>query len=256
MIYLLSPAKTLDYESEIPSLRATQPRFLEHSSELVALMKKKTPAELEELMGISSSLAELNAERFQTWKADFSKPEARSAIFAFKGDVYQGLAVEDWEKENFAAAQQSIRILSGLYGILRPLDLMLPYRLEMGKKIANKRGANLYHFWGELLTESLNQELSSKGDAVVNLASNEYFSAIQAKGLKAPVITPVFKDWKTDQFKIISFYAKKARGMMAAWAIQNEVETPDELKDFTGGGYQFDDQLSDEASFVFTRKED
>ena len=255
MIYLLSPAKTLDCESEIPTVRATMPRFLEHSSELVGLMKKKKPAELERLMGISSKLADLNAERFRSWKADYSKKEARSAIFAFKGDVYQGLAVEEWEKDDFVAAQKSIRILSGLYGILRPLDLMLPYRLEMGKKIENDRGPNLYRFWGNLLTESLNQELKAKDDAVINLASNEYFSAVKAQDLKAPVITPVFKDWKNGKYKIISFYAKKARGMMAAWAIRNQVSTPEDLKKFKEGGYQFDSEQSDETTLVFTRKE-
>lgn len=255
MLYLLSPAKTLDCESEIPSIRATMPRFLEHSSELVGIMKKKKPAELGELMDISPKLADLNAERFRSWKADYSKKEARSAIFAFKGDVYQGLAVEEWEKEDFAAAQKSIRILSGLYGILRPLDLMLPYRLEMGKPVKNKRGPNLYRFWGSLLTDSLNQELKAKGDAVVNLASNEYFSAVKAKDLKAPVITPVFKDWKNGKYKVISFFAKKARGMMAAWAIQNKVTTPEGLKKFKGGGYKFDKELSDETTLVFTRKE-
>ncbi len=230
------------------------PRFLEHSAELVGIMKKKKPVELEALMGISSKLADLNAERFRSWKVDYSKKEARSAIFAFKGDVYQGLAVEEWEKNDFTAAQKSIRILSGLYGILRPLDLMLPYRLEMGKKIENKRGPNLYRFWGSLLTESLNQELKAKGDAVINLASNEYFSVVQPQELKAPVITPVFKDWKNGKYKIISFYAKKARGMMAAWAIKNEVTTPAGLKKFKEGGYRFDGEQSDEATLVFTRK--
>jgi len=255
MIYLLSPAKTLDYESDIPSVRATMPRFLEHSSELAGIMKKLKPADLEKLMGISSKLADLNAERFRTWKPDYTKKEARSAIFAFKGDVYQGLAVEEWGQDDFAAAQKSIRILSGLYGILRPLDLMLPYRLEMGKKVANKRGLNLYHFWGSLLTESLNKELKGENDAVINLASNEYFSSIKTKELKSPVITPVFKDWKNGKYKIISFFAKKARGMMAAWATQNKITTPAGLKKFKGGGYKFDKELSDEITLVFTRKE-
>ncbi len=255
MIYLLSPAKTLDCESEIPSIRTTKPRFLEYSAELVAIMKKKKPAELEKLMDISSNLAELNAERFRVWKADYTKKDARSAIFAFKGDVYQGLSVEDWEKEDFAKAQKSIRILSGLYGILRPLDLMLPYRLEMGKKIASERGTNLYQFWGGLLTDSLNRELKADGDAVVNLASNEYFSAIKPKDLKAPVVTPVFKDWKNGKYKVISFFAKKARGLMAAWAIKNDIANPEELKKFKGDGYKFDNKLSDETTFVFTRKQ-
>lgn len=254
MIYLLSPAKTLDCESEIPSIRATKPRFLEHSAELVDIMRKKKPAELEKLMDISPKLADLNAERFREWKADYSKKEARSAIFAFKGDVYQGLAVEEWAKEDFAAAQKSIRILSGLYGILRPLDLMLPYRLEMGKKVANKRGPNLYRFWGSLLTESLNKDLKAKGDAVINLASNEYFSAVQPKELKAPVITPVFKDWKNGKYKVISFFAKKARGTMASWAIRNQVTNPADLQKYGEDGYQFDGDQSDKSTLVFTRK--
>ena len=255
MIYLLSPAKTLDFDTEIPSLRGTMPRFLEHSAELVALMQKMSVKDLEKLMGISAKLAELNVSRFQSWKADYSKAESRQAIFAFKGGVYQGLAVEEWGKDDFAEAQKSLRILSGLYGVLRPLDLMLPYRLEMGKKVANDRGANLYHFWGNLLTESLNKELDGEKDAVINLASNEYFSAVKTKQLVSPVITPVFKDWKNGKLKVISFYAKKARGQMAAWAIQKKITSPEGLKAFTEGGYVYDRSLSDEASYVFTREE-
>ena len=255
MIYLLSPAKTLDYDSEMPSVRATMPRFLEHSAELAEIMKKMTPADLEKLMGISSKLAELNAERFDQWRTDYSKPEGRPSIFAFKGDVYQGLAVEEWKKEDFAVAQKSLRILSGLYGILRPLDLMLPYRLEMRKKITTQRGTNLYHFWGSLLTESLNKDLQGEKDAVINLASNEYFSSIKPKELKSSVITPVFKDWKNGKYKVISFYAKKARGQMAAWAIQKDISTPAGLKKFKGGGYAYDKELSDDTNWVFTRKE-
>jgi cytoplasmic iron level regulating protein YaaA (DUF328/UPF0246 family) len=254
MLYLLSPAKSLDYESEVPSVRATMPKLLDQSAKLADLLKKMKPAELGALMGISSKLAELNAERFDDWRSDYSKPEARQAILAFTGDVYQGLAVENWSKEDFAEAQKSIRILSGLYGVLRPLDLMLPYRLEMGTKLANERGSNLYQFWGSLLTDSLNKELKAKGDAVINLASNEYFSAIQAQDLKSPVITPVFKDWKNGQYKIISFYAKKARGMMASWAIQKRVSSPAGLKRFKDGGYAYDQSLSDDSKLVFTRR--
>ncbi|MFK7909791.1 MAG: peroxide stress protein YaaA [Akkermansiaceae bacterium] len=254
MLYLLSPAKTLDYDSEVPSLRATMPRFLDDSAELAGVMQKMKPAQLEKLMSISSKLAELNAERFDDWRADYSKPEGRQSILAFKGDVYQGLAVEDWQKEDFSEAQKSIRILSGLYGILRPLDLMLPYRLEMGTKLTTERGKNLYQFWSDSLTNSLNKELKAKGDAVINLASNEYFSAVQPKDLKAPIITPVFKDWKNGKYKIISFYAKKARGMMAGWAVQKKISRPSDLKRFKGGGYKFDKSLSDDTSWVFTRK--
>jgi len=255
MIYLLSPAKTLDYESEVPSLRATMPRFLEQSEELAKIMKKVKPAELEKLMGISSKLAELNADRFKSWKADYKKGEGREAILAFKGDVYQGLDVVNWDKEDFSEAQKSIRILSGLYGILRPLDLMLPYRLEMGKKVETKNGKSLYDFWGSDLTKSLNKELKGSDDAVVNLASNEYFSAVKSAELKAPVITPVFKDWKNDKYKIISFYAKKARGTMAAWAVKNKISQVADLKKFKQDGYHYDDELSDATSWVFTRKQ-
>ena len=254
MLYLLSPAKSLDYDSEVPAVRATMPRFLNHSAELARDLKKLKPAELEALMGISSKLAQLNADRFDDWREDYSKPEARQAILAFTGDVYQGLAVEEWGKEDFAEAQKSVRILSGLYGILRPLDLMLPYRLEMGTKLTNKRGPNLYHFWGSLLTDSLNKELKGANDAVINLASNEYFSSIQPKDLKSPVITPVFKDWKNGQYKIISFYAKKARGMMASWAIRKRITSPAGLKRFKEGGYAYDKSLSDDSNLVFTRK--
>lgn len=217
-------------------------------------MKHKSSADLEELMSISSKLADLNAQRFQDWKADYSEDDARAAVLAFKGDVYQGLNVEEWSKADFAEAQKSVRILSGLYGILRPLDLMLPYRLEMGTKLENKHGANLYKFWGSELTDSLNKELSGEKDAVINLASNEYFSAVKPKDLIAPVITPVFKDWKNDKYKIISFYAKKARGTMAAWAIQNKVTKPADLKKFKSDGYCYDKELSDDTSWVFTRK--
>jgi len=254
MLYLLSPAKSLDYESEAPSVRATMPRFLSHSAELAGILKKMTPSQLESLMGISDKLAKLNAERFDDWREDYSKPEARQAILAFTGDVYQGLAVDQWGKEDFSEAQKSIRILSGLYGILRPLDLMLPYRLEMGTKLSNERGSNLYHFWGSLLTDSLNKELKGSDDAVINLASNEYFSSVQAKDLKSPVITPVFKDWKNGQYKIISFYAKKARGMMASWAVRKRISSPAGLKRFKEGGYTFDKSLSDDSNWVFTRK--
>ncbi|NWK56789.1 peroxide stress protein YaaA [Verrucomicrobiaceae bacterium N1E253] len=255
MIYLLSPAKTLDYDSDVPSLRGTMPRFLDHSEQLVEVMRTMSAEDLQSLMGISPKLAEVNVERFASWKPDYSKAESRQAILAFKGGVYQGLAVEAWAKEDFAEAQKSLRILSGLYGVLRPLDLMLPYRLEMGKKVATERGANLYRFWGDLLTQSLNKELKGPDDAIVNLASNEYFSALQPKDLKAPVLTPVFKDWKNGKLKVISFYAKKARGQMAAWAICKKLTTPDELKAFTGGGYAYDASLSDASSFVFTRGE-
>jgi len=257
LIYLLSPAKTLDFESDVPNLpkfSQSMPRFLNDSESLVKVMKEMSAQDLESMMGVSTKLAELNVERFQNWKSDYSSPEARQAILAFKGGVYQGLAVDEWSDEDFEEAQTSLRILSGLYGVLRPLDLMLAYRLEMGKKVTTDRGGNLYKFWGSLLTESLNEELGGRGDAVINLASNEYFKAVKTKELNAPVITPAFKDWKNDKLKVISFYAKKARGQMAAWAIQNRIHTPEELREFSGGGYCFDASLSDEVTYTFTRK--
>lgn len=218
------------------------------------MMKTKSSADLESLMGISSKLADLNTERFAAWKVDYSEDEGRAAALAFKGDVYQGLDVDSWGKKDFTEAQKRIRILSGLYGILRPLDLMLPYRLEMGTKLENAHGKNLYKFWGSKLTDSLNEELEGDNDAIINLASNEYYSAVQPKNLKSPVITPVFKDWKNDKYKIISFYAKKARGQMAAWAIKNKIKNPADLKNFDVAGYGFDTSLSDAGSWVFTRK--
>jgi len=255
LIYLLSPAKTQDYNSDIVSLRATMPRFLEHSAELVGLMKQLSSGDLQKLMGVSEKLAELNVARFQAWTADYGKSEARQAILAFKGGVYQGLAVEEWSEDDFAEAQKCLRILSGLYGVLRPLDLMMPYRLEMGKKVNNQRGANLYKFWGSLLTDSLNREFKGSENTAINLASNEYFSAIKPKELNAPIITPVFKDWKNGQYKVISFFAKKSRGQMAAWAIQKKIKTPGGLKQFKWGGYAFSKELSDADTFVFLRKQ-
>jgi len=254
---LLSPAKTLDFESEMPELPSSMPRFLEESASLVEVMKKMSVQDLEVLMGISTKLAELNAERFRNWKMNYLEPEARPAIWAFKGGVYQGLAVEEWKDEGFEAAQKSLRILSGLYGVLRPLDLILPYRLEMGKKVTTERGSNLYQFWGTRLTESLNEDLrgdlNENDNALINLASNEYFKAIRTENLNAPVITPVFKDWKNGKLKVVSVYAKKARGQMAAWAIQNRLNSPESLKAFAGGGYQYDAALSSETTYTFTR---
>jgi len=254
MIYLLSPAKTLDFDSELPTLPATKPRFLAHSSELAGIMKKMPPGELEKLMGISPKLATLNAARFRAWKPDYTRKESRQAVFVFKGGVYQGLTVEQWEKPDFAEAQKSLRILSGLYGVLRPLDMILPYRLEMGKKVATSRGETLYQFWGSLLTDSLNKDLRGKGAAVVNLASREYFTAVKKNELTAPVVTPVFKDWKNGNYKVISFFAKKARGQMAAWAIRERLTDPEDLKNFTGGGYAFDRDTSTADTWTLLRR--
>ncbi|MFT6864558.1 MAG: cytoplasmic iron level regulating protein YaaA (DUF328/UPF0246 family) [Akkermansiaceae bacterium] len=257
MIVLLSPAKSLDYESPLLTKRATKPRFIDDSAELILLLRRLSEGQVGELMSISEKLAQLNHERFASWEADFTKENARAAILAFTGDVYQGMALADWSKEDFETAQKRVRILSGLYGVLRPLDLMQPYRLEMGTKLATGRGKNLYEFWGHSLTKSLNADLKKSGsDRVVNLASNEYFSAVKKKELDGKLLTPVFKDEKNGTYKIISFYAKKARGMMADFIVRKGVTDPTELRKFKTAGYRFSKKDSDDATLVFLRKED
>ncbi len=257
MLFLLSPAKTLDYDSPLPAVTATKPRFLNHSAELIEQLQDFSEADIEKLMKISPKLSALNAQRFQQWgQRHNTSTGARPCLFAFKGDVYQGLDAYSLSSADIQKAQQSLRILSGLYGILKPLDFMHPYRLEMGTRLENARGKNLYEFWGEIPTESLNQELEKESNpAVINLASNEYFSVIDEQALKAPVITPVFKDWKNDKYKIISFHAKKARGLMAAWAIQNDIQTPEGFQDFSEAGYRYSPKDSTETTLTFLRKQ-
>ena len=256
MIVLLSPAKSLDYESPLLSKRATKPRFVEDSAELISKLRGLSVGEVGKLMSISKKLAQLNHDRFASWEKEFTKDNARAAILAFTGDVYQGMELKDWSADDFARAQERVRILSGLYGVLRPLDLMQPYRLEMGTKFATERGKNLYEFWGESLTKSLNGDLKKSGsDFVVNLASNEYFSAVKKKELSGELVTPVFKDEKNGKYKIISFYAKKARGMMADYIVRNDIMDPGALQRFKTAGYKFSKGDSDEGSLVFLRKE-
>lgn len=261
MFILLSPAKTLDYEAPATVETHSQPRFLEHSAELTDVLKQYSPEEVGALMKISPALAQLNAERFYNWQLPITSEHAKQAVLAFKGDVYQGLAAESLTDEQLAFAQQHVRILSGLYGILKPLDLMLPYRLEMGTKLKNARGKDLYEFWGNRLTESLNQELAASGsEVVINLASNEYFKAIKPKQLKAELVTPVFKDEKNGQYKIISFYAKKARGLMARWLIENSLNIAkhadiEQIKGFAVAGYRYSEEDSKNNELVFKRAE-
>ncbi|MFT4636817.1 MAG: cytoplasmic iron level regulating protein YaaA (DUF328/UPF0246 family) [Verrucomicrobiales bacterium] len=256
MIAILSPAKTLDYSSQSLVSRKTMPAFLKDSEELIAVARMLSKKELGRLMGISEKLAELNHERFQSWIAPFPKGEAKQALLAFKGDVYQGFEFDLFEKKDWDFAQEHLRILSGLYGLLRPLDLMLPYRLEMGTKLGTKRGKDLYTFWGASLTEALNAALKKQGDDVlVNLASNEYFGAVRPKALKGQIITPVFKDTKKGKVKIISFFAKRARGMMADFIIRNGLSKVEDLKAFNVADYAFEAALSSEDTFVFTRGE-
>lgn len=253
MLMVVSPAKKLDYDSDLPTDQYTQPRFLEDARELIDRLKELEPHEVSNLMGISEQLGELNAQRYQQWHTPFTPDNARPAVLAFHGDVYQGLGAHRFSEGDFDFAQQHLRILSGLYGVLRPLDLMQPYRLEMGTKFQNPRGRDLYEFWRDRITESLNAELAADDGVLLNLASNEYFKAIDKKKLNARVITPQFKDWKNGQYKMVSFYAKKARGMMAAYVIQNRISDPDQAKRFDTDGYEFNEELSQGDNWVFTR---
>lgn len=256
MLLVVSPAKNLDYESPLATDTYTQPSLLEHSQSLIDTCVKLTPAEIASLMSISDKLAGLNAARFAQWQQPFTPDNARPAVLAFNGDVYGGLDAKTFSEEDFAFAQEHMRILSGLYGLLKPLDLMQAYRLEMGTKLENSKGKNLYEFWEHIITDALNKALAAQGDDVlINLASNEYFKAVKKKKLAANVITPAFKDWKNGQYKMISFYAKKARGLMARYIIQNRLTGVEQLKGFDLGGYQYSEEFSKGNDWVFTRKE-
>lgn len=256
MLVVLSPAKTLDYESDYPPVRATRPRMLDDSARLIDRLRELSPAEIASLMKVSDNIAHLNAERFATWSRPFNKDNARPAIFAFKGDVYTGLDAAGFDSEALQSAQKHLRILSGLYGLLRPLDLMQPYRLEMGTRLENEDGNNLYEFWGDRITALLENDLREQGaETLVNLASNEYFKAVKPGKLGARVVSPVFQDEKNGKYKVISFYAKKARGMMAAWIVRNEPRSPEALAAFNDGGYRFDEKDSTPDKPVFKRAE-
>lgn len=252
MKIVISPAKSLNYETPLPTERHTTPKFLKDSRNIHKVLKKKKPKELMELMDISDKLADLNWQRNKKWKTPFTVENARPALYAFAGDVYIGLDGYTIPAEKLEDLQDKLRILSGLYGLLKPLDLMQPYRLEMGTQLPIGDYKNLYEYWKQKLTAALNKELK-KGELFVNLASNEYFSAIDAKALKVPVITPEFMDYKDDKLKMISFFAKKARGMMVRYIIDTDAKTIDDLKGFNYEGYHFDDNLSKGNKLVFTR---
>lgn len=256
MLVVVSPAKNLDFETPVPVKTATQPALLNDSEQLAERCKTLSPAEIGSLMHISDKLATLNANRFAEFHTPFTKENARQSLFAFNGDVYAGLDAYTLSDKAINYAQSHLRILSGLYGVLRPLDLMQAYRLEMGTKLDNNRGKNLYEFWGSDITLELNKALvAQKDNVLVNLASTEYFKAVKKKHLDGMIITPVFKDWKNGQYKIISFFAKKARGMMARFILENEVSDVDGLKAFSGGGYTFDEAQSSATELVFLRKQ-
>ena len=230
------------------------PQFLDDSNQLVSIIKKSQPEDLQNLMGISEKLSILNWERYQNWKIPFNKSASRQAVFSFQGDTYTGLNVESLNAKEISFAQDHTRILSGLYGVLKPLDLMMPYRLEMSTQLKNRIGKNLYEFWSEKLSRSLSNELKDhKEKIIINCASVEYFKSIDNKGLNASVITPIFKDIKNGTPKIISFFAKKARGMMARYIIQNHINNPDDIIKFDFGGYSFNSSLSTPLEPVFTR---
>ena len=254
MLMVISPAKTLDYETPPVTQRFTLPAHLDHASELIEQLRELSPADISTLMDLSDKLAGLNAARFGSWVPDFTPANAKQALLAFKGDVYTGLHADDFNDADFDFAQQHLRMLSGLYGLLRPLDLMQPYRLEMGTKLANPRGKNLYEFWDERISGWLNEALTAQGDdMLLNLASNEYFSAVKRKALHARVINTEFKDLKNGQYKIISFYAKKARGMMSRFVIEERINDPAQLKQFDAQGYRFNAEQSKPDNLVFLR---
>ena len=254
MLMVISPAKTLDYETPPATARFTQPQYLDHSQELIEQLRELSPPQIGELMHLSDKLSGLNAARFGSWTPAFTPENAKQALLAFKGDVYTGLNAVDFNEADFDYAQNHLRMLSGLYGLLRPLDLMMPYRLEMGTKLANARGKDLYAFWGTQISEWLNQALAEQGDDVLlNLASNEYFSAVKKTALNARIINTEFKDLKNGQHKIISFYAKKARGMMSRFVIKERINNPEHLKQFDEQGYRFSAEQSKPDLLVFLR---
>jgi len=256
MLLVVSPAKKLDFESPLATTQTSQASLLEHSEILIERCVKLSPDQIATLMKLSDKLAGLNAARFGEWTLPFTTENARPAVLAFNGDVYSGLDAASFSEDDFDFAQKHFRILSGLYGLLRPLDLMQAYRLEMGTKLDNIRGSNLYQFWGDIITNELNKVLTEqKDDVLINLASNEYFKAVKKKSLNATIITPQFKDWKNDQYKMISFFAKKARGLMARYIIQNKLTDVEQLKNFDLAGYQYNSDLTQGNDLVFTRKE-
>ena len=252
MKIVVSPAKSLNFESPLPIQNYTESLFLKEAETIQKTLKKKKPKQLMELMDISEKLADLNWERNQNWSLPFSPENARPAVFAFDGDVYTGLDAYTIPTDKFPLLEDKLRILSGLYGILKPLDLMQPYRLEMGTSLPIGTKKNLYEFWNKKVTASLNSELQ-KNELFINLASNEYFSAVDTKTLKVPVITPEFKDYKDGKLKMISFFAKKARGLMVRYIIDTNAETIEDLKQFNYDGYAFDANLSKGTTLVFTR---
>lgn len=254
MLMLISPAKTLDNTPPPDDLPYTQPELLAHSAELMPTLRELSPQQLAQLMKISDALAILNAGRFDGWQPPFTLSNAKQAVLTFMGDVYEGLGAQQMSQDEMLWLQDRLCILSGLYGVLRPLDLMQPYRLEMGTRLANVRGNNLYAFWGEIITDAINRRLAQDAKPVlINLASEEYFKSVKRQAINAAIITPVFQDRKNGQYKIISFYAKRARGLMVRWALEHRIEEAQDLRRFDSEGYAFDADASSELEWVFRR---
>ncbi|MCB9232632.1 MAG: peroxide stress protein YaaA [Bacteroidia bacterium] len=258
MLIIISPAKTLDFEPVSITSESTSVMFQEEADYLIGKLRKLSVRQISKLMDLSKNLSELNAERYANWNSPLNLQQTKQAVLAFKGEVYVGLEAENYSREDLAWTQQHLRILSGLYGVLRPLDMIQPYRLEMGiplKITAKKTG--LYQYWGNLVTEALNDAIAAQGDEVlINLASQEYFKVVNPKVLKARMVTPVFKDWKSGQYKVLSFFAKKARGLMSSYILLNRLENPEDLKSFSGEGYAFNEELSAGDEWVFTRRQE
>ena len=255
MIIVLSPAKTLDFTTPPTVAAYTQPALLAQSQVLIERLRELSPVDLGQLMSISDQLAVLNATRYAEWTLPFSPGNAKQALLAFKGDVYEGLDAASLAPADFEFAQGHLRILSGLYGLLRPLDLMQPYRLEMGTRLSNPRGKDLYAFWGDRVADALNEALRETGStALVNLASEEYFKSVKPRMLAVPVVQPVFEDWSAGKFKVVSFYAKRARGLMARFAVVRRITSAEGLKAFAGEGYSYSAEASNEKHWVFRRK--
>ena len=256
MLLLLSPAKSLDYDSPAEGVPHTLPQFVSQSAELIEVLKHKTPTQISELMDLSDNLAALNVARYEAWRPKFTAKNSKQAVLAFNGDVYDGLEAKSLKPKDLEWAQDHVCILSGLYGVLRPLDWMQPYRLEMGTALTNLRGKNLYQFWGASIAQHLNAQLAKeKTPVVVNLASQEYFKAVDQKVLKARVIECVFEEYKGGKYKVISFFAKRARGLLARYAIQKHIQNPEKLKDFNLEGYAYSASESEANRWVFRRRE-
>lgn len=254
MLLIISPAKKLDTDAPAPVNRCTQPEMLDQAGELVAILREMDSFQIADLMKLSMKLADLNMQRYQNWHTPFTPENAKPALFAFQGDVYQGLDAASLDEKAIDFAQQHLRILSGLYGLLRPLDLMQPYRLEMGTRLANPRGRDLYAFWGDRITEALDRALAEQGDRVlINLASNEYFKAVRPRRLEARIITPQFKERRGGSYRVISFSAKKARGMMCRYIIERGLDDPEAIQSFDLDGYAFHPELSEGDTWVFAR---